>query len=117
MKLTQYILLAALNCLFFTPLAVAPIQAFESMDQIIVHITNTSAFQHTYTIKMVGCRPSCCRMETWPITLAAHNQPYPLGLCSNKTLNDGYGEFYYHNESQGSWTHVALLRNGESHSM
>lgn len=80
------------------------------MDRVTAYVSNDSVFDHTYTFRMVGCRPGCCYQQTWTLRLPAHKN-HDLGLCSNKALSDGYGEFYYHDEQTSQWTHKPQIRD------
>jgi hypothetical protein len=81
------------------------------LDKIWISIANHSTFGHTYTIRNGTCTPQCCDSQ-WT-TIVGPGKSVPIGLCSNYTFDDGYGEFYYHSESESQWTHQALLRSGQ----
>jgi hypothetical protein len=80
--------------------------------RITAYVSNHSTFAHTYTFCMVGCKPGCCYKNSWTISLQPGAE-HDLGLCSNKALSDGYGEFYYKDDQSSHWTHEPQIRSGK----
>lgn len=117
MRLYQRAAIGVLSLAFVVMSPLNSLRVHAAQDCITVNLRNTSVYAHTYTIR-VQTRCSCINATTWQTPIPAGGT-VPIHVCSSHahTNPEGYGEFWYHHESETTWTHPTLLNDGETYTM